>query len=167
MDLAVVTEELLVGTQVVSTEELDGLVSLGVGGLLSLQDDGDLNRAGMRWDLLQRAGAQRGIDMRRVAIVDFNPGDFLAKMDSAVEELDDLLRDYPRVYVHCTAGINRSTGVVLAFLVLKRKLSVDNAYRQLKGRRPQASPYRAVIDELGRRWRKARSVGERGESIND
>lgn len=156
MDLAIITEDLLVGTQVVSTEDIDTLVKLGVGGLLSLQDDGDLNRAGMRWDLLQRAGAARGIDMRRLAIVDFNPGDFLSKMDRAVDELDDLLRDYPRVYVHCTAGINRSPGVVLAFLVLKRKLSVAVAYRLLKGRRPQASPYRSVIDELGRRWRKAR-----------
>jgi protein-tyrosine phosphatase len=167
MDLAIVTEDILVGTQVVSTEDLETLVKLGVGGLLSLQDDGDLNRAGMRWDLLQRAGANRGVDMRRLAIVDFNPADFLSKMDRAVDELADLLQDYSRVYVHCTAGINRSTGVVLAFLVLRRKLSVDAAYRLLKGRRPQASPYRAVIDELGRRWRKDRSGNNHINHISD
>jgi protein-tyrosine phosphatase len=156
VDLSIITNEILVGTQITSAEELDMLKRLGVGGLLSLQDESDFRRLGLRWDVLQSLGAERSIDMRRVAIVDFDPGDMLEKLDAAVAELDELLDENERVYVHCTAGINRSTGVVVSYLVLKKGHRVDSAYRLVKGRRPQASPYRRLLEELTERRRKER-----------
>ncbi len=163
MDLSIITGEILVGTQVTSAEELATLKRLGVGGLLCLQDETDFRRIGLRWEVLQALGAEAGIDMRRVAIVDFDPADLLEKLDGAVEELDELLRDYSRVYVHCTAGINRSTGIVISYLVLKRGLSVEAAYRLVKGRRPQASPYRRLLEELTQRYRRSRRETVREE----
>lgn len=154
VDLSIITNEILVGTQVTSAEELDMLKRLGVGGLLSLQDEADFRRLGLRWDVLRALGTERSIDMRRVAIVDFDPGDLLEKLDTAVGELDDLLAENERVYVHCTAGINRSTGVVVSYLVLKKGHKVDAAYRLVKSRRPQASPYRRLLEELTDRRRK-------------
>ncbi len=154
MDLSIVTKEILVGTQITSAEELDTLKRLGVSGLLSLQDESDFRRLGMRWEVLQALGAERSVDMRRVAIVDFDPADLLEKLDTAVGELEELLKENERVYVHCTAGINRSTGIVVSYLVLKRGHSVESAYRLVKSRRPQASPYRRLLEELSERRRK-------------
>lgn len=156
MDLSIITSELLMGTQITSAEELDMLKQLGVGGLLCLQDDSDFRRLGLRWDVLRSLGAERGVDMRRVAVVDFDPADLLSKLDNAVGELDDLLKDNERVYVHCTAGINRSSGVVISYLVLKQGHGVEAAYRLVKGQRPQISPYRRLLDELQERRRKER-----------
>lgn len=155
MDLSIVTKEILVGTQITSAEELDTLKRLGVGGLLSLQDESDFRRLGMRWEVIQALGVERSVDMRRVAIVDFDPADLIEKLDAAVGELDELLKENGRVYVHCTAGINRSTGVVLSYLVLKQGHTVDSAFRLVKSRRPQASPYRRLLEELSDRRRKA------------
>ncbi len=160
MDLSIITNEILVGTQITSAEELDMLKRLGVGGLLSLQDESDFRRLGLRWDVLQALGAERSVDMRRVAIVDFDPADMLEKLDAAVGELDELLTENDRVYVHCTAGINRSTGVVVSYLVLKKGHWVDLAYRLVKARRPQASPYRRLLEELTERRRKDRRTGQ-------
>lgn len=148
LDLSIITREILVGTQVTGDEDLDALKKIGVGGLLSLQDEDDLRRAGLRWDLLQKAGAGRDIDMRRVPIIDFDPGDLVAKIDRCVTELDDLLSESPRVYVHCTAGINRSAGVVLSYLVLRKRLTVDVAFKLLQSRRPQVNPYRSLVTHL-------------------
>ncbi len=148
LDLSIITREILVGTQISGDEDLDAIRKMGVAGLLSLQDEDDLRRAGLRWDLLQKAGASRDIDMRRVPIIDFDPGDLVAKLDRCVNELDDLLSESPRVYVHCTAGINRSAGVVLGYLVLRRRMSVDAAFKLLQSRRPQVNPYRSLIAHL-------------------
>lgn len=151
LDLSIITREILVGTQITGVEDLDALKSMGVGGLLSLQDENDLRRAGLRWDLLQKAGAGRDVDMRRISIIDFDPGDLVSKLDRCVAELDDLLSEADRVYVHCTAGINRSAGVVLGFLVLRRHLTVDAAFKLLQNRRPQSNPYRSLVTHLQER----------------
>jgi len=153
LDLAIITEELLVGTQVTSSEDLDTLRSLGVGGVLSLQEDRDLAAAGTRWDILQQLALQFQIEMRRCPVADFDPSDLIGKLDSCTAALAELLSEHRRVYVHCTAGINRSTGTVLAYLVMKRGMTVDAAYRLIKSRRPQANPYRNLLEYLSSRQR--------------
>lgn len=158
MDLAIVTENLLVGTQVRSDEDIGLLQRLGVKGLLNLQDDKDLEAAGLRWDILWRIGMQAGIDMRRHPIRDFSPGDLLEKLPTILYELHQLLEEHDRVYVHCTAGINRSAGIVLSYLVLRRGMSLDAAYRLLKSRRPQASPYQALLSYLATPQRNGKSA---------
>lgn len=156
LDLAIITSELLVGTQITSAEDLDSLKNLGVKAVLSLQQDQDYQASGTRWDVLSRLGVERGIEMRRHPIADFEPSDLIGKLDLCIGTLDELLRDVGRVYVHCTAGINRSSGVVLAYLVLRRGMSLDAAYRLIKSRRPQANPYRNLLDALATRIRKDR-----------
>ena len=148
LELSIITREILMGTQATSTEDLQTLRSLGVEGLLSLQDSDDFRRSSINWSNLVIAGRQHGIDMRHVPIRDFDPGEFMNNMDKALNELDDLLSEYQRVYVHCTAGINRSSGVVIAYLALRRGIGVDAAHRLVRTRRPQVSPYRSLLEEL-------------------
>jgi atypical dual specificity phosphatase len=153
LDLAIITQKLLVGTQIRTGEDLDTLRSLGVTGILSLQEDADHAGSGTRKDVIDRLATERQMELRRCPIVDFDPADLLAKLDRVMGILSDLLADNRRVYVHCTAGINRSTGVVLAYLVLRQGMTVDGAYRLIKSRRPQANPYQALLQTLANRGR--------------
>ena len=149
LDLSIITREILVGTQVISGTDMDLLKRLGVSGLLSLQEDDDLARVGAKWEVLEMAGRERGIDMRRIPIRDFDPPALISQLARCSDELAELIQENDRVYVHCTAGINRSTGVVLGYLVLRRKMRVQAAYKLIKNKRPQASPYRTLLEILG------------------
>jgi hypothetical protein len=153
LDLSIITHEILVGTQVTALEDFDTLRKLGVGGLLNLQEDDDLKRMGLDWSVLAKAGMEKGIDMRRCAIRDFDSGDQISKIKGCVAELDDLISEYRRVYVHCTAGINRSPGIVMSYLVLKKSYTVAEAYRMIRSKRPQAAPYRTLMDALASQHR--------------
>lgn len=45
-----------------------------------------------------------------------------------------------RVYVHCTAGINRATLTVVGYLTWVRGMPLADAEQLVKSRRPQAHP---------------------------
>ena len=65
-----------------------------------------------------------------------------------------------RVYVHCTAGINRATLTVVGYLTFVRGWQLDHAVGHVKHRRPIANPY---VDC----WRTARQrlLEGRGEEL--
>jgi len=157
LDLSIITEELLVGTQLVSDGDFRTLSNLGVRAVLTLQDSRDIQNMGIRQEVIDRLAAQEQIEIRRCPIRDFDPGDLLDKLESCLKVLDELVQEYSRVYVHCTAGINRSAGVVLSYLVLNKGMSLKNAYHLLKSRRPQSSPYRLLLDTLAHS--SARRIG--------
>ena len=151
MDLSIVTPDILVGTQLLDDRDFRLLESLGVKGIFSLQSDDDLNRAGIRFPVMEGLATARGMQYLRCPIQDFDPEAVVAKLEGCVRILDELIQNHERVYVHCTAGINRSVGVVLAYLVLQRGMDVARAYGLVKSRRPQASPYRLVMEFLNRK----------------
>ena len=47
---------------------------------------------------------------------------------------------YDKVFVHCAAGMSRSPTVVIAYLMWKQKLSLNNAIKFVKNKRPEISP---------------------------
>jgi len=69
-------------------------------------------------------------------------------LETCLGELLALMRENKRVYVHCTAGINRSSSVVLAYLVKVEGMPPESALRFLRLRRPQVNPYAGVISYL-------------------
>lgn len=151
LELSIITDEILMGTQIRNDADLRLLRSLGVGGILALQEDADWTAAGVVADAVSAAAAACGMEHRCCAVRDFDATEMVRLLPSCVAELTSLVKANKRVYVHCTAGVNRSSSVVLAFLVWKRKYSVDQALRIVRSRRPQASPYSAVVSLLGQR----------------
>jgi protein-tyrosine phosphatase len=148
-----VTERLFVGPGPSSVEDIETLVSLGVTSVLSLQTDADLASRGLRWNTTWQLMLARGITAVRCPIVDFDTRDFARQLSLAVEALDDLMGPgdgSERVYVHCTAGINRSPSVVLAWLSVREGLTAGRA--RLTQAHPQAIPY----DDLVAKWLKKR-----------
>ena len=47
---------------------------------------------------------------------------------------------YDKVFVHCAAGMSRSPTIVIAYLMWKKKLSLNDAIKFVKNKRPEISP---------------------------
>jgi hypothetical protein len=52
------------------------------------------------------------------------------------------------VLVHCVRGVSRSAAVVTAYLICKLKMSYEKAEKQLRSKRPQASPNTGFMLQL-------------------
>ena len=155
LDLDIVNGKLLVGSRPEDAADVEQLRKLGVSAVLSLQSDSDLNRTGLSWAAIWRLQMERGLEVHRYAITDFNPQDLVDKLEKAVTLLDDLAARHERVYVHCTAGINRSPTVCIAWLFMRQGRTVDEAVKEVLRRRTVAQPYSQVIKWLRRIERKS------------
>ena len=55
---------------------------------------------------------------------------------------------YDKVFVHCAAGMSRSPTVVIAYLMWKQKLSLNNAIKFVKNKRPEIQPNSGFVEQL-------------------
>lgn len=72
-------------------------------------------------------------------------------LPEAVRMVNLLVTKGHRVYVHCTAGINRANLVVVAYLYFIQGLRRDEAVNMVKDCRPIANPYLDCLSEAKRR----------------
>ncbi len=72
---------------------------------------------------------------------DFNLRDQQERLPEAVASLHRLISDGHRVYVHCTAGINRAPLTVLAYLTFVEGMTSADAMVLIRRGRPEASPH--------------------------
>lgn len=128
--------------------------------ILCLQSDLCWDALGIDGPAVIDACRDAGILHARVAVRDFDHADQAMMLPEAVRLLATLIAGGHRVYVHCTAGINRATLTVVAFYTFVRGASLQSALRRVKAARPQAHPY---VDC----WRtvRARLLEGRGEEV--
>ncbi|MBI5610156.1 MAG: dual specificity protein phosphatase family protein [Deltaproteobacteria bacterium] len=130
-----------------SPERILHLRKTGISAVLSVQTDSDLTEMGMSWNLMWRFMLAQGLACQRHAITDFDDKALLAGLDTAVAAVDELRRGGHQVYLHCSAGVNRSPTVAIAYLVQHASMELDAAWQQVTGRRP-SQPNRLVLE----RW---------------
>ncbi|RMZ52098.1 hypothetical protein APUTEX25_001292, partial [Auxenochlorella protothecoides] len=109
--------------------------------ILSLQSDACLEALGIDYPALHARACARGLLAARVAVRDFDHDDQAAMLPEAVRALHTLLAMGHRVYVHCTAGINRATLTTVGYLTFVQGLGLEEALRAVREARPQAHPY--------------------------
>lgn len=90
------------------------LKSLQITAILSLQTDGDRGDAGIEGE--RCAAHKAGLAFSSVPIEDFNHADLRVWLPYSVSVLERMLKQGHIVYVHCTAGMNRSPTVVAAYM---------------------------------------------------
>lgn len=149
----VVRPDLVIGSCPRASSDLAVLqVKAGVSALLSLQHDECLERLEIDYPSHVRHGRALGLTLARVPLRDFDPEDQRRGLPDAVRALHGLLRQQHRVYVHCTAGINRSPLVVLAYLTLVEGQAVEAATALLQRARPEIYPtweaYHGCLQDL-------------------
>lgn len=139
-------EQLAVGSYPHAPEHMMALArDHGVTNVLCLQSDEDLASRGIQWSVLWQFYLRLGIEVTRVPIIDFDKADLLRHLDAAVAALHDALSSGGKAYVHCSAGLNRSPTVVIAYLVRHRELSLDDAVQWVTSRH-ECVPYPDVLE---------------------
>jgi len=145
----IIQDRLWVGS-FVRPEDVKLLEKMEISTVICLQSDQDLAIYNISCEKLLRAYASARITFRRVAIPDFDTQALLARLTQAVEELESALDPLgARVYVHCTAGINRGPTLAAAYLIKNKGLSAREAYEYVIERR-QCRPYPAVLQEYAK-----------------
>jgi hypothetical protein len=137
----VVRHDRVVGSGPRERSDLDALrVETRVSAVLSVQHDDCLAHQGIDYPGLVRHGRRLGLTMARCPLRDFDPADQRRGLPVAVRGLHELLRQGHRVYVLCTAGINRSPRVVLAYLTGVEGMGLAEAMTLLLRARPEVCP---------------------------
>jgi len=137
----IVRHDLVLGSCPLDVADLDSLrLEARVSAVLSLQHDECLAEHRIDYPHHVRHGRKLGLTMERCPLRGFDPDDQRRTLPAAVRALRDLLRQGHRVYVHCTAGINRSSLVVLAYLTLIEGAGVEDAMMLLLHARPEVCP---------------------------
>jgi protein-tyrosine phosphatase len=128
MDVSKILPNLFVGSFPKNTEDIDCLKrDYGITAVLNVQTDDDMASWGVNWHRLVPYYRDSGIEVRRVQVEDFNPGDLRRQLPECVDVLGELLRHGHIVYIHCNMGINRSPSIVIAYLQWVEGLDLDKA----------------------------------------
>ena len=149
-DINEVSDGLWVGPCPTSPERIASLQKRGITGLVNVQTDADLANCGMAWPLMWRFLMAQGIVPERKPIVDFDDKALLAGLTGAVDAVAEMVGAGRVVYLHCTAGINRSPTVAIGYLARHGGMDLDAAWDQVCSRRT-CMPNRGVLS----RWQAA------------
>jgi protein-tyrosine phosphatase len=114
LDCGRVTCNLFVGSYPRDSKEVEDLRSVGITAILSLQTDEDLEKRAIEWE--EKAALAADLTFQSVPVRDFDTGDLQQKLPDCVLVLDRMLKTGHTVYLHCTAGVNRSATVAAAYL---------------------------------------------------
>ena len=128
---------LLVGTFPEYPHEVEMLKrDEGVTAVMDLQTDEDLGRDRFFTEPRESLYAGSGVKLRRVPVRDFDDSHLRERLPECVAALDRLLKDGHTVYLHCTAGVNRSPTVAIAYLYRCLGWELDSAVKHVESCRP-------------------------------
>ena len=131
----------------IQPEDVRILRQMGITSILNLQSDRDLAYYNISLKKLLQAYLLEEIDLRRIPILDFDKLAVSALLPQAVEELENALAPLrAKVYVHCTAGINRGPTLAAAYLIKADGLTAQEAYNHVVARR-DCRPYLDTLQE--------------------
>lgn len=157
LDIDEVAAELWVGRYPSSPEFVTTLAQQAkITGLISVQSDDDLAILGINWQAIESYLKQQGITVTRVPIIDFNDRELLKGLPDAIAAVHFLRATGKRTYLHCTAGLNRSPSVAIAYLAAHQGMSLDEAWEQVTSRR-HCMPVRKVLEKWWKQHQKKKN----------
>ncbi|CAE7613545.1 MKP1 [Symbiodinium sp. CCMP2592] len=77
---------------------------------------------------------------KRIHLKDSRDEELSTRLSAAFDFLDEVQRHQGRCLVHCRQGASRSVSIVLAYLVLKKRFELREAWRLVQSKRPVARP---------------------------
>lgn len=130
-----------------TTDDIDQIVAgTKANALLSLQSEACRAAFSIDDEAHRAHGEDLGLTMVNTPMLDFDPPDQRRNMPAAVRALTALLAADRKVYVHCTAGCNRSPLVVLGYLAFVETMPPAEAMVFIRRARPEAEPSWEAFD---------------------
>uniref|UniRef100_K7F617 Dual specificity phosphatase 4 n=1 Tax=Pelodiscus sinensis TaxID=13735 RepID=K7F617_PELSI len=85
---------------------------------------------------------------KSIPVEDNHKADISSWFMEAIEYIDSVKGCHGRVLVHCQAGISRSATICLAYLMMKRRVKLEEAFEFVKQRRSIISPNFSFMGQL-------------------
>jgi len=132
----------------VRPQDVQELREMGVTTVVNLQSTDDYAYWGISETEVNRAFAASGIELRRAPVQDFNKEAMEERLPHCVAEVERALASEDAcVYLHCTAGVNRSPTVAAALLMCEQGMTAREAFDFVNARR-RCSPYLEVLERF-------------------
>ncbi|MGQ9505413.1 MAG: dual specificity protein phosphatase family protein [Thermogutta sp.] len=147
-----ILDNLYVGSCPTTQTDVAKLKELGITAVLNLQTDEDISWRGIERENLIFAYRACRIEEVRHPIRDFDYEDLRRQLPAAVSRLNTLLNQGHRVYVHCTAGMNRSPTVVIAYLYWAKKWDFAATVQLVCQRHPCDPLLEAITEQTAPEW---------------
>ena len=144
-----VSERLLVGTCPRESADIERLKQHDVGHVICLQSDADFTALGINWSQMKAGYEDNCIPVTRIAMVDFDEDNIAALLSSAADVVVRAMEGSGIVYLHCTAGRERSPTVAAAWMMREQGLSATEACRKVTTARP-GNPYLFMLQHFER-----------------
>ncbi|XP_061461733.1 dual specificity protein phosphatase 10-like [Rhineura floridana] len=118
-------------------QDLERMLSLNVGHVLNVTTHLPLYHAD--------SGRLR---YKRLPATDNNRQDLRQYFEEAFEFIEEAHQSGKGVFIHCQAGVSRSATIVIAYLMKHTLMTMGDAYKYVKGRRPIISPNLNFMGQL-------------------
>lgn len=142
-----IRSDLIIGSCPMTSADIERIIAgTGASAILSLQSDACRAAFAIDYESHRAFADEAGIDIVNAPMLDFDPPDQRRNLPAAVRALTALLATGRRVYVHCTAGFNRSPLVVLGYLSFVETLPPPDAIAFIRDARPEAEPSWEAFD---------------------
>jgi dienelactone hydrolase len=147
-----VVPHLFIGPAPLDDHDFQQLKALNVTAILSLQTedegpDGAIERE-------RNAAVEAGISFTNLPVADFDRIELLWKLPKCVATVERILAAGDTLYLHCTAGVNRSPTVAVAYLHGRLHWPLEQALEHLRACR-NCSPDADVIRRANVHFRRA------------
>ena len=128
-----ILKNLFVGSCPILHEDIRKLKEEDVTAVLNLQTDSDLAYWDIDWKDLKKVYDKSQILAIRYPIRDFDMAHLRERLEGGVDLLDKMLNDHT-VYLHCSAGINRSPTIAIAFIMRDMDMGMEDAVSHFSDR---------------------------------
>ena len=131
IDFAKVNSTLFVGTCPSNEVDIKQIRLMGVTGVINLQTDEDFQKWQVDFAEVEQASYDLDLVIQRLPIIDFDDEDLSRHLPSAVSLVHRMIGVGHTIYLHCTAGRDRSPTVATAYLAKHKSMTVDEAAAHL------------------------------------
>lgn len=112
------------------------IIALGVDAILSVLEDFELQKWPLTVPVSHATWREAGLRVDHIKAVDFSPLT-TEEIKAGIAVIDREYENGQTIYVHCKAGRGRSAAIVVAFLMEKEQISLDDAISRVKAQRPE------------------------------
>jgi len=84
----------------------------------------------------------------RIPIIDAPNIDIKQYFDETFKMIDDVIKNNKKILIHCQAGISRSATIVIAYIMKKNNIKMNDAYKIVYAKRPCISPNLGFCGQL-------------------